>query len=421
MEPDPQPAVSRSARRAGLLFILVTVTIDMLAFSVIIPVLPHLVQEMVGGDLATASIWSGVFSTVFALTQFVCSPIQGALSDRFGRRPVILLSCLGLGLDFALMALVPTLSLLLVGRVISGMTAASFSTANAYIADVTPPERRGGAYGMIGAAFGIGFVAGPAFGSLLAHLGTRAPFWGAAALALCNFLYGLLVLPESLPPERRTRALDWSAATPLRSLLHLRRYPQVFELALVILLFNTAHFALPATFVLYADYRYQWGARTVGYVLAAVGISGAIVQAGLAGRVVARLGERRTVVMGCLFGVAGFAIYGLAPSGGWFVAGIPVMALWGLASPATQALMSRQVDATEQGRLQGAVTSLASLAGIFAPLLYASLFAAAISPRAGWHLPGVAYLVASALVLVAGVVAWTASPAGIRPAQTDPG
>jgi DHA1 family tetracycline resistance protein-like MFS transporter len=291
------------------------------------------------------------------------------------------------------------------------MTAASFSASNAYIADVTPPAKRGGAYGMIGAAFGIGFVAGPALGCLLSHYGTRAPFFGAAALAVCNFCYGLFVLPESLAPELRSKAFDWRSATPLRAVLNLRRYPQVFGLAIVALLFNTAHYVLPATFVLYADYRYHWGEQTVGYVLAAVGICGAVVQAGLAGRVVKRLGERRTLLLGCVFGTLGFAIYGFAPTGPWFLAGIPVMAFWGLASPATQALMSRQVDATEQGRLQGAVTGLTSLAGIFAPFLFASLFAAVIRPQAVLHLPGASFLLSSLIVVAAGVVAWRVTAA----------
>ena len=197
-----------------------------------------------------------------------------------------------------------------------------------------------------------------------------------------------------------------------RSVANLRRYPQVFGLALVILLFNAAHYVLPATFVLYADYRYQWGEQSVGYVLAAVGVRSAIVQAGLSGAAVRRFGERRTLLAGCAFGVAGFAIYGLAPRGVVFLLGIPVMAFWGLAGPATQALMSRQVDASEQGRLQGAVTSLSSLAGIFAPFLFASLFASVIGPRAAWHLPGASFLLSAALVFVAGVVAWKATSAG---------
>jgi MFS transporter, DHA1 family, tetracycline resistance protein len=398
-------SASPGASRAALIFVFVTVTIDILAFGVIIPVLPHLIQELVGGSIPKASVWAGVFGTVFALTQFISSPIQGALSDRYGRRPVILVSCLGLALDFVLMAVARTLPLLLIGRVISGITAASFSTANAYIADVTPAEKRAAAFGMLGAAFGIGFVIGPALGSLLSGIDVRAPFWGAAVLAMCNFLYGCFVLPESLPPERRSARFEWSHANPLGALLHLRRYPQVIGLATVMFLFDLAHYVLPATFVLYADYRYGWDQRVVGYVLAAVGVCGALVQAVLAGRVVASLGERRTLLLGIVFGLFGFTIYGLAPTGTWFTVGIPVLALWGLASPATQAMASRQVAANEQGRLQGALSGLASLGGIFAPFLFASVFAASIDPSAPIHVPGVTYLLASLLLLIAGGVA----------------
>jgi DHA1 family tetracycline resistance protein-like MFS transporter len=289
------------------------------------------------------------------------------------------------------------------------MTAASFSTANAYIADITPPEKRGAAFGMLGAAFGIGFVVGPALGSLLSGLHMRAPFWGAAALALCNFLYGLVVLPESLPSDRRTERFDWRAATALGSVKRLRHYPQVFGLAIVTFLFNVAHYVLPAVFVLYADYRYHWGPRTVGYVLAAVGVAGAIVQAVLSGRVIAVIGEARAVLVGAAFGALGFAAYGLAPTGRAFLVAVPVMSLWGLAGPAVQALMSRQVGASEQGRLQGAISSLTSMAGIFAPFMFANIFAASIGAAAVVPLPGAALLVASGLVLAAGGVAWRAT------------
>jgi DHA1 family tetracycline resistance protein-like MFS transporter len=396
--PDP--------RRAALAFVLVTITIDTLAFGIIIPVLPHLIQQFVGGDVATASRWAGSFSMVFALTQFICSPIQGALSDRFGRRPVILLSCLGLGLDFLLMGCAQTLQLLLVGRILSGMTAASFSTSNAYLADVTPPEKRGAAFGMLGAASGIGFVLGPALGSVLSSLHARAPFWGAALLALCNFSYGAVVLPESLPKERRRASFDWSTATAFGAVRNLSRYPQVVGLALVALLFNVAHYVLPATFVLYAEHRYGWGAKDVGYVLATMGACIALVQATISRRVIALYGERSALLAGSAFGVAGFAIYGLASTGTLFLCAIPVMALWGLASPATQALMSRQVDSKEQGLLQGAISSLTSLAGIGAPLMFAHVFASAIEMRRAFQLPGAGFLLASGLVMVAGIVGW---------------
>jgi len=393
-------------RRAALIFIFVTVLIDILSFGIIIPVLPHLVEQLAGGGVAKAAMWVGVFGTLFAAIQFACAPIQGALSDRFGRRPVVLLSNLGIGVDFLFMALVNTLPLLLIGRCISGMTAASFTTANAYIADVTPPEKRAASFGMLGAAFGIGFIIGPALGGFLGGIDLRLPFWAAAALALTNFLYGYFVLPESLPPEKRSPRFDWSHANPLGSLILLRRYPQVFGLAAVVLLTNLAHYVLQSVFVLYADYRYNWGPQAVGYTLALVGVCNAFTQAWLVGKLVPRVGERRTLLAGLVFGAAGFAAMGIASVPQVFLIGIPLLALWGLAGPATQALMTRQVDPREQGRLQGAVSSLASLAGIFGPAIFTQIFALFISDHAPLHLPGAPFLLSSTLLIAAFVLAW---------------
>jgi DHA1 family tetracycline resistance protein-like MFS transporter len=393
-------------RRAALIFIFVTVLIDILSFGIIIPVLPHLVEQLAGGGIAKAAMWVGVFGTLFAAIQFACAPIQGALSDRFGRRPVILLSNLGIGVDFLFMALVNTLPLLLIGRCISGITAASFTTANAYIADVTPPEKRASAFGMLGAAFGIGFVIGPALGGLLGAIDLRLPFWASAALALANFCYGYFILPESLPPEQRTSKFDWRHANPLGSLVLLKRYRQVFGLAAVVLLVNLAHYVLQSVFVLYADYRYNWGPQAVGYTLALVGVCNAFTQAWLVGKLVPKIGERRVLLAGLLFGAAGFATMALANVPAVFLAGVPLLALWGMAGPATQALMTRQVDPREQGRLQGAVSSLASLAGIFGPAIFTQIFALFISDHAPVQLPGAPFLLSSALLVAALVLAW---------------
>ena len=256
------------ARRAAVTFIFVTVLIDILAFGIIIPVLPHLIEQLIGGSIAKAAVWSSAFGTLYMLMQFVFSPIQGALSDRFGRRTVILISSLGLGIDFVVMALAPVLWLLFLGRAVSGICAASFSTANAYIADVTPKEKRAAAFGLLGAAFGIGFIIGPALGGFLGHLHIRLPFWVAAGLSLVNFCYGFFVLPESLPPERRSARFDWRHANPFGALVLLRRYPQVFGLASVFFLINLAQFSLNSTYVLYTDYRFGWGPQIVGYTLA---------------------------------------------------------------------------------------------------------------------------------------------------------
>lgn len=396
-------------RRAALAFIFVTVLIDILSFGLIIPVLPHLIEGFLNGDVPRAAVWYGWFSTAFMAMQFLFTPVQGALSDRFGRRPVILLSNLGLGLDFLMMALVNSLPLLFIGRVVSGITAASFSTANAYIADVTPPEKRAGAFGMIGMAFGIGFVIAPAIGGVLGETSPRLPFWLAVGLALANFLYGLFVLPESLPPERRTPRFDWSHANPIGALRLLRRHPQVFGLVGVLFLMALAHVVYPSTFVLYADYRFGWGPKMVGYTLGLVGVLGIVVQGGLVKKFVARFGERRTLLIGLAFGTLGFALYGLAPSGWWFWAASPVAALWGVAGPAAQSLLSTQVDPTEQGRLQGAIASLSSIAGIIAPTLFTRTFAAVSQAHLHSAWAGVTFGVAAVLVGLGGLLAWRVS------------
>ncbi len=386
-------------------FVFVTVLLDMLAFGVVIPVLPQLIRDFVGGDYAQAAVWVGIFGTLFAIAQFVCSPIQGALSDRFGRRPVILLSNLGLGLDFILMALANTLPLLFLGRVLAGVTAASVSTANAYIADVTPADRRAGAFGILGGAFGLGFVLGPALGGLLGGIDIRLPFWVAAGLALLNFAYGFFILPESLPREKRSARINWRRANPVGALLMLRSFPRLFGLALLAFTSNLAHYALPSTFVLYTDYRYGWGEQKVGLVLALVGLSNVLVQFVLVKRVVPRFGERRTLLAGLLFGMSGFAIMGLAQQGTLFLLGVPLLALWGLAGPSTQSLLSRRVPDDQQGRLQGSVASVVAVAGIFAPWLFTHMFAAAIAPDALLALPGAAFMLSTLLLGIAFVLA----------------
>ena len=396
------PPHEHPRRRAAVLFILVTVFIDILSFGIIIPVLPHLIVQLVGGSIARAAVWASGFGTLFMLMQFVSSPIQGALSDRFGRRVVILISCLGLGTDFVVMALAPVLWLLFVGRAVSGICSGSFSTANAYIADITPQQKRAAAFGMIGAAFGLGFIIGPALGGMLGHLWIRLPFWVSAGLSLTNFLYGSLVLPESLPAERRSQRVEWKHANPLGSLLLLKRYPQVFALAAVFFLMSLAQYSLNSTFVLYTDYRYDWGPKAVGIALAVVGLCTAIVQGGLVRRLAPRFGDRRLMLTGLAFAAAGYALFGLAPHAWMFMAAIPLLCLGGLASPPAQSIMTHQVDPAEQGRLQGALSSLRSLAGIFGPLLFANLFALFISKHAPIHdLSGVAFLLAAALVAAA--------------------
>jgi MFS transporter, DHA1 family, tetracycline resistance protein len=305
---------------------------------------------------------------------------------------------------------------------IAAVTSASFTTANAYVADVTGPENRAKSFGMIGAAFGVGFVFGPLLGGVLGEIDLRLPFWVSAGLALLNFLYGLFVLPESLPPEKRSARFDWSHARPMGSVHLLRRHPAIWGLVAVVFLANFAHYVYPSTFVLFADVRYDWQERETGYVLFAVGILSAIVNAVLVGKLVKALGERRTVLLGLGCGVAGFLVYAFAPYGWMFLLGLPISALWGIAAPATQALITRQVGADVQGRIQGALSSLVSLAGIAAPAVFAGSFGFFIGPRSPVHLPGIAFLIAAALLACAVVVAWRYArvPAAPVPAVADP-
>lgn len=398
-------------RSAAVVFIFITVVLDMLALGLIVPVLPKLVVEFMAGDTAGAARIYGAFGTAWAAMQLVFSPLLGALSDRFGRRPVILISLTGLGLDYVLMALAPSLAWLFVGRVISGITAATFATAGAYIADVTPPEKRAAGFGLLGAAFGLGFVLGPAIGGLLGSVGPRLPFWAAAGLTLANALYGAFVLPESLPRERRAK-FEWRRANPIGSLRLLASHRQLLGLGVVAFLFSVAHDVQPSTFVLYTTYRYAWDAATIGLTLAAVGVFGAIVSGGLVGVVVTRVGERATLLAGLAFGVAGFATYGLAPTGAIFWLGLPLVSFWGLSGPAMQGLMTRHVAPSEQGQLQGARSSLMGIAGLIAPALFTQTFAAFISTQSAWHLPGAPFLLAASLLFAALVVAWRVTRPG---------
>ena len=406
-QPERVVAV-RAPGRAAFAFVFVTVMLDMLALGIMAPVLPKLVVQFEGGNVASAAAITGVFSFAWAAMQFFFSPVQGTVSDRFGRRPVLLASTLGLGLDYVVMALAPSVGWLFLGRVFSGITAASFSTAGAYIADVTPPEKRAAKFGLLGAAFGLGFIVGPAAGGLLGAVSLRLPFWVAAVLSLANFAYGLFILPESLPPGRRAR-VSWKSANPLGSLALLRSQRGLLGLTASTALYYLAHDALPSMFVLYTVYRYGWSERRIGLVLAGIGVSTTLVSALLVGPAVKRLGERRALLAGLVIGVAGFGTYAGAASQWVFLAGIPLVALWGIAGPAMQALISRRVGASEQGRLQGALSSLRGITGMIGPLAFTQSFAAAIAPARAVKLPGTPYWLAAALLAASAVVGAMAS------------
>ena len=404
-EAAAEPAVDvKAPGGAAVAFIFVTVLLDMLALGVVIPILPKLIESFVANDTASAARIFGLFGTAWALMQFVFSPLLGGLSDRFGRRPVVLLSNFGLAADYVLMALAPSLSWLFVGRVISGITSASISTAFAYIADKTAPERRAAMFGKIGVAFGAGFVLGPALGGLLGDISPRLPFWVAAGLSFANWLYGLLILPESLPADRRA-PFRWKSANPIGMLPLLRSSASLAGLQIANFFAQLAHVVLPSTFVLYAGYRYGWDVWMVGLTLAIVGVCSMAVQGGAIGPIVRHLGERRALLLGLLCGALGFLIYGIAPTGLLFCLGIPIMALWGVSGAATQALMTRLVAADQQGQLQGATASVQSIAQLVGPFLFTLTFAYFIGPSAPVKLPGAPFLLAFVLLLLALAIA----------------
>jgi DHA1 family tetracycline resistance protein-like MFS transporter len=391
--------------KAAIGFIITTVTLDILSMSLVIPVLPPLIQHFEGGNAIAAAHAIGIFATAWALMQFVFSPVQGALSDRFGRRPVILLSNLGLGLDYILMAMAPDLAWLFVGRVINGITAASFSSAAAYITDITPPEKRAARFGLMSVSFGVGFVLGPIIGGLLGSISTRLPFWVSAGLSLTNFLFGLFVLPESLPKDQRT-PFTWRQANPGGSLRLIRSQPGLSSLAVIGFLGLVAQNALPTITVLYVINRYGFSMTQLAWLLGGVGAGSALVGGVLTGPVVRRIGERRALIAGLVFGVAGFAMMGLAQNATMFLLAIPILSLRGFADPALTALMSHKVRPNEQGQLQGATSSLLGIAGLIGPTVYTESYALFASPRAGWHVPGMPFLIAAALLVVAARSAW---------------
>lgn len=390
--------------RSAIVFIFITVLIDSIGFGIIIPVLPKLIMHLSGASLSEAARYGGWLNFVYAVAQFFCAPVIGNLGDRFGRRPVLLAALFALGIDYLVMGLAPALAWLFVGRFIAGIAGASYSPAYAYIADISPPEKRAQNFGFIGAAFGIGFVLGPSIGGLLGSLGPRTPFFAAAGLALLNATFGLFALPESLPRERR-RAFDWSRANPFGALMQLRRQPVVLGLAGVAFLWLLGHQVLPSTWAFYTMLRFDWSTAAVGYSLAAAGIVMAISQAGLTRVLVPKLGgEQRAALVGLLSGAAVYSCYAFAPHGWVLYVGI---LLWGMAAlswPSLNALMSQQVPPDAQGELQGALASLSSVAAVLGPPLMTQLFGKFSEPGAPVHFPGAPFLAAALLALASAVI-----------------
>lgn len=389
-------------RKAAIAFILVTAALDIIAMGIVMPVLPPLIEEFTGSN-ARAGIINGVFVALWAVMQFIASPVIGAWSDQVGRRPVILISTAGLAADYVLMALAPDLWWLALGRIIAGVTSASFTTVYAYMADITPPAGRARAYGLIGAAFAGGFIAGPMLGGVLGEWSPRAPFWFAAALSGLAFLYGWFVLPESLPAANRM-AFAWRRANPFGALRLLRSHAELAGLAVVNFLLYFAHHVFSAVFVLYAGHRYGWGALQVGLVLALAGALDMLVQGVLVGPVAKRLGDRRTMVLGLAGGAIGIACMGLAPNGVLFALTMLPNALWGLAMPTLQALMTRRVSESEQGQLQGANMSVASIAGIFSPLFFGWVYSISSGTDAMIPFIGTSLLLAAVVLAAAALI-----------------
>jgi DHA1 family tetracycline resistance protein-like MFS transporter len=403
--------------KAALAFILVTAVLDIVAMGIIIPVMPALIEEFAGSN-ANAGWINGVFVALWAGMQFIASPIIGSLSDQYGRRPVILLSAAGMAADFALMAVAPNLWWLALGRIITGVTSSAFTTAFAYMADITPPENRARAYGLIGAAFSAGFVAGPVLGGFLGEISPRAPFWAAAAMSGIAFLYGLFILPESLAPENRMK-FSWKRANPFGAMMLLRSHPELSGLAVVNFLLYFAHHVFSAVFVLYAAYRYGWGPWQVGVLLALVGVLDMIVQGVIVGPVVKRFGDRATMIFGLFGGAVGIACMGLSPTGMLFTLSMLPNALWGLAMPTLQSLMTQHVSESEQGQLQGANMSVASIAGVASPLFFGAIYAFTVQADSPLPYSGLAFLIAALVLLAAAIIGWAVARQAERAAGAE--
>ncbi|MHA7129874.1 TCR/Tet family MFS transporter [Algoriphagus namhaensis] len=390
----------KSNSKRALLFIFITILVDVIGLGVIIPVVPSLIEELTGEGLSEASRYGGWLIFSFAATQFLFSPVMGGLSDRFGRRPVLLLSLLGLGIDYVFHAVAPSLFWLFVGRVIAGVFGASFTTATAYIADISTPEKRSQNFGLIGAAFGLGFIIGPVIGGIAgSEFGPRAPFLVAAGLSLLNVLYGYFVLPESLPADQR-RSFNWKRANPIGSLLHLRKYPVVSGLVVSLVLIYLAGHAVQSNWAYYTMFKFDWDEAMVGYSLGVVGVLVALVQGGLIRVAIPKLGQARSVYIGLALNAIGLFCFGLADLGWMMLVFLIPYCLGGISGPALQGIISAQVPPNEQGELQGALTSLVSVTAIIGPVIMNSIFAYFSAEDAPVYLPGASFYLAAILALI---------------------
>jgi DHA1 family tetracycline resistance protein-like MFS transporter len=387
-----------TSSRAALTFVLLSVFIDSLGFGIIIPSLPGVIMELTGEPVSTAADWSGYLMAVYALLQFFMAPVFGNLSDRFGRRPILLGSLFAFGVDFLLTGLARSMIWLFIGRAFAGFFGASYSTAGAYIGDISDDSNRAKNFGFIGAAWGGGFTLGPVIGGFVAeHFDVRAPFFVAAALALANVAFGLFALPESLPVERR-RAFEWARANPFGAFKSLTHLPMIAGLLFALFLYQVAHDSLPAVWMFYTQHKFGWGPAETGWSLTFVGIMTVIVMAGLTGYAVPKLGERRAIVMGFTLMTLGFLGYALVPQGWMIYPALVIGSLGGIANPAMQSVMSKQAGPNSQGELQGAMASLTSIAAIISPIFMTQVFSYFSTPAAPVVFPGAPYLVSGGLV-----------------------
>jgi MFS transporter, DHA1 family, tetracycline resistance protein len=391
-------------RTPALGFIFVTLLIDVAGLGIIIPVIPRLIQELTGGTVSDAAQYGGWLISSYAIMQFLCAPIMGGLSDRFGRRPILLASLFGFGMDYILVAFAPTIGWLFVGRIIAGIMGASFTTAGAYIADISTPENRAQNFGVIGAAFGLGFIVGPVIGGLLGGLGTRVPFMAAAGLSLLNWLYGYFILPESLKSENR-RKFEWTRANPIGTLMKLFTYPVIAGLFVSLAFVYISAHAVQSNWAYYTIEKFKWTEALIGISLGVVGIMSAIVQGGLIRFIIPKLGNERSVYVGLGLYALGLAFYAFAAQGWMMYAITVVYCLGGIAGPALQGIMSGIVPPNAQGELQGGFTSLMSVTSIFGPLIMNNLFAFFTAADAPVYFPGAAMLLGAVLMIISSLLA----------------